>query len=343
VIAIAGGGVAGAATATNLARAGRRVAVFERTSGPHDKLCGEFISIEAQEMLQELGIDISDAAPIERLRLCAGRSAAEAPLPFRGASLSRRLLDERLLAGAAAAGAEIRRGIAVRAIAPDALLLADDIRVDGEAIVLASGKHDLRGARRPAGRAIAFKMHFAPAPGTLANTVEIHLFAGGYAGLEPIEAGAMNLCFVVDRAVFEKWGRRWTHVLDLCPLLAERLSGAAPRWPKPLSVASVPYGFLYRGSAPWFCVGDQFAVIPSFAGDGIAMALHGARGVAAAILSGEAPDVFHARLRAELAPQMRRANIFARLLVWQRPTVAAVRMLPGLATRAARATRLSAA
>ena len=340
MIAIAGGGVAGAAVAAHLAQAGRRVAVFERTTGPHDKLCGEFISIEAQEMLHELGVDILDAAPIERLRLCAGRSAAEAPLPFRGASLSRRLLDERLLARATRAGAEIRRGLAVRAIASDALLLADGTRVAGEAIVLASGKHDLRGAARPAGRAIAFKMHFAPAPAALASTVEIHLFAGGYAGLEPIEDGAMNLCFVVDRAVFAKWDRRWTRVLDLCPLLAERLAGAIPRWPKPLSVASVPYGFLYRGSAPWFRVGDQLAVIPSFAGDGIAMALHSARRAAEAILSGETPDVFHARLHAELAPQMRRANFVARLLAWRQPAVTAVRMLPGLATRAARATRL---
>jgi flavin-dependent dehydrogenase len=343
VILIAGGGVAGAAAAALLARAGRHVTVFERTRGPHDKLCGEFISIEAQAMLQELGVDISDAAPIERLRLCAGRSAAEAPLPFRGASFSRRLLDERVLARAAEAGAEIRRGIAVRAIAPDALMLADGSRVAGEAIVLASGKHDLRGAGRPAGRAIAFKMHFAPAPAALMNTVEIHLFAGGYAGLEPIEAGAMNLCFVVDRAVFAKWGRRWTRVLDLCPLLAERLSGATPRWPKPLSVASVPYGFLYRGSAPWFRVGDQLAVIPSFAGDGIAMALHGARRAAAAILSGETPSAFHAGLSGELAPQMRRANILARLLAWRQSAVTAMRMLPCLATRAARATRLPAA
>jgi flavin-dependent dehydrogenase len=125
-------------------------------------------------------------------------------------------------------------------------------------------------------------------------------------------------------------------------LLAERLAGAPPRWPKPLSVASVPYGFLYRGSAPWFRVGDQLAVIPSFAGDGIAMALYGARRAAAAIFSGETPDVFHARLCAELAPQMRRASIVARLLAWRQPAVTAVRMLPGLATRAARATRLPA-
>jgi flavin-dependent dehydrogenase len=40
---IVGGGLAGGAAATLLARGGERVTLFEREAGPHDKVCGEFL------------------------------------------------------------------------------------------------------------------------------------------------------------------------------------------------------------------------------------------------------------------------------------------------------------
>ena len=42
-----GGGPAGSALATRLARSGREVVLVERETGPHDKVCGEFLSWEA--------------------------------------------------------------------------------------------------------------------------------------------------------------------------------------------------------------------------------------------------------------------------------------------------------
>jgi len=44
---IIGGGVAGGAVAAHLACARREVILIERKAGPHDKVCGEFISCEA--------------------------------------------------------------------------------------------------------------------------------------------------------------------------------------------------------------------------------------------------------------------------------------------------------
>ena len=54
---VAGGGVAGAAAALLLARAGRPVTVLEKDALPADKMCGEFISIEAQRYLDLLEIN----------------------------------------------------------------------------------------------------------------------------------------------------------------------------------------------------------------------------------------------------------------------------------------------
>ena len=51
---VIGGGPAGASLALRLARAGREVLVLERERGPVDKVCGEFLSFEAQADLEDL-------------------------------------------------------------------------------------------------------------------------------------------------------------------------------------------------------------------------------------------------------------------------------------------------
>ena len=53
---------------------------------------------------------------------------------------------------------------------------------------------------------------------------------------------------------------------------------AEPLLARPLTISGVPYGFLAppRPDDPVFRLGDQAAVIPSFCGDGMAIALHSA-------------------------------------------------------------------
>jgi len=55
---IVGGGLAGGAAAIQLARASHGVHLLERECEPVDKICGEFLSIEAQRALDRLGIDL---------------------------------------------------------------------------------------------------------------------------------------------------------------------------------------------------------------------------------------------------------------------------------------------
>ena len=91
-VLILGGGVAGCAASIALARNGRRVTLIEREPTPRHKVCGEFLSGEALEDLHALGIDVASlgAVPINYVRLAAARRAAEAPLPFPAASLTRK-------------------------------------------------------------------------------------------------------------------------------------------------------------------------------------------------------------------------------------------------------------
>jgi flavin-dependent dehydrogenase len=334
-VVIAGGGPAGAATATLLADAGRAVVLFERNAAATDKICGEFLSGEACCHLAALGVDLPalGAQPIQAVRLVRGSRVIEAELPFRAFGLSRRVLDEALLACAAAAGAVLRRGSAIVEAAPDAsgamvLTLAHGAICRAGTLFLATGKQDLRGVRRPAPARpddmVGFKQHYRLAPAqheALRRHVEIMLFPAGYAGLQLVESGRANLCLLVRRAQLDRVGGGWEALLhDLrrsSPHLDARLDGAVAQYERPLTISRVPYGFLHAAAAAdpagLWRLGDQAAVIPSFTGDGMAIALHSAALAARMFLAGLPVQAYRRRLRADIGGPVRRATALYRL------------------------------
>jgi flavin-dependent dehydrogenase len=111
-------------------------------------------------------------------------------------------------------------------------------------------------------------------------------------------------------------GHRWENFLAKiqqdCPHLAMRLAGAEPLLAKPISVTHIPYGYIRPTTENGlYCVGDQAAVIPSFTGDGISIALHTARCAVAAYVAAEPAPLFQAKLRSTLRLQMRLAEFAA--------------------------------
>ncbi|MFL5195070.1 MAG: NAD(P)/FAD-dependent oxidoreductase, partial [Microvirga sp.] len=211
-IVIVGGGLAGASAASILAGAGRPALLIERDAEPRHKVCGEFLSIEAQTYLAHLGIDLDalGASRISHLRLIQGRSMTKVRLPFVARGLSRRILDEALLQQAQSRGARIIRGQAVKSISVDPSKVRIDVASSGQisaaTAFLATGKHDVRGMKRVYAGAmddlIGFKMHYHLAEEqqqALEGAVEVTLFSGGYAGLQMVEQYVANLCLVVSR------------------------------------------------------------------------------------------------------------------------------------------------
>ena len=93
---------------------------------------------------------------------------------------------------------------------------------------------------------------------------------------------------------------------------------------RPIAITHIPYGYIRRTTGNGlYCIGDQAAVIPSFTGDGISIALHTARSAAAAYLAAAPAPIFQAKLRSALLFQVRLAesaaaglnNSFARALL----------------------------
>ncbi len=220
------------------------------------------------------------------------------------------------------------------------------------AVFLATGKHDLRDYPRPrdAGSAVGLKQYVHLSDRgrhLLGDASELTLFPGGYAGLQPVQAGRAALCIAVRQDAFQTHGGTWDRLLDVIartsPRFAALMADTRPILPKPLAVAGVPYGFLHRPSDDGlFRLGDQAAVIPSLTGDGLAIALHSGQCAARTWDLGGDAQTYHAELRKALRGQMRLAGaLHAAFLspVWQ-PWVLRAASLPTLVRQAALLTRV---
>jgi menaquinone-9 beta-reductase len=355
---VLGGGPAGAMAAIRLAQAGQDVTLLEKERRPHDKVCGEFLSAEAIEYLEQAGVSPQKlgAVPIRNLRLCVGGQSAATALPFPALSLSRRVLDAALLDRAANLGCTVVRGARVERLVDegDAWMakLADGANIRAHTVFLATGKHDLQGWARGRGAQndlIGFKMHWrlnSAQTLQLQERMELFLFPGGYGGLALVEDELANFCVVIRRSAWQAV-QGWSGFL--CSLLAansdlrQRLEGAQPLWERPLAISPIPYGYLRRSPSRLWCVGDQAAVVPSFTGDGMSIALHSASLALQIFLDGRSAEVYYRELAAHLGRSVALATWISRAMVSRagpRLALPAARLHPGVMRSIAALTRI---
>jgi flavin-dependent dehydrogenase len=355
---VIGGGLAGGMVGLRLAATGKQVLLLEKEGCAHHKVCGEFLSAEAVAYLRQAGVDPVSlgAVPIEAVRLSARDRAVERRLPFRALSLSRDVLDAALLGRAEEEGCMVRRGTAAVGLSRMGenwtAELADGTAVHARRVFLATGKHDLRGWSRPPGvqgDLVGFKLHWSLSGAeemALRGRMELFLFSGGYGGLALVENHTANLCLVVGRAQLRKLGG-WEEVLE--SLLGANahirrfLEGAQPLWQRPLAISSIPYGYMSRRSGGPWCVGDQAAVIPSFTGDGMAIALHSGALAVEMSLAGETADEYHRVLEGQLKKGMWVATALSRAMVssaGRKMAPLALALLPGAIGWIAKSTRI---
>ncbi len=327
---VIGGGLAGSMVAIRLATAGRQVTLLEKESAANHKVCGEFLSPEAVQYLNQSGINPLDlgAATIRFVRLSSKQRVVETSLPFTALSLSRFTLDEALLTCAEEKGCKVQRGSVVEQLNNQDNLWSAQLRsgksVRAHTVFLANGKHDLRGwerAHTSQGDLVGFKLHWQLDPSQtdlLREFIELFLFPSGYGGLSLVERDVANLCLVVRRAELRRiggWSELLASMLDDNRHLKQRLQGAKALWDRPLAISSIPYGHLAAQPFGLWCVGDQAAVIPSFTGDGMSIALHSAALAAEMCLAGESAEQYNHRLHAQLSLEMKLATALSRTVV----------------------------
>jgi len=359
-VAIVGAGPAGSSAAITLAQQGLDVALIDRAVFPRDKLCGDFLNPISWPVLDELAV--SEAvlarphAKIAKFRITAADGTeASTPLPVHGEcsfglGLRRIHLDHVLLERAKAAGAKVYEGSKAAGLERESGAWRITTDHDGsrrtvraKCLVGADGRNSWvarqLGVTSPqtlASSSVGFEIQLTNV-GAVAGCVEIHQFAGGYAGLVRVDGETVNLCFTVrqsrlGRAVsFEKLrqdllcGNEFLKALltDAEPISALR------------SVSPVYFPRRRCFGAGFLLVGDAARVTEPVTGEGIFLALRSGQ-LAAATIAGAVRqgDVSPARLsqydracRTVLSTRMR-VNSLIRFLMYRPELLSrAVRLL----------------
>lgn len=145
-----------------------------------------------------------------------------------------------------------------------------------------------RSAAPDGGKFVAFKRHLRPRdardPGDFVRSVELFPFPDGYVGLNPVEDGRFNLCFLVRAFRLRLEGGRPERVLDFArsgnPHLEKRLRSLVPCQDRFLSASGLVYrenrGRVGAPPLPILSIGDSAGRIPPLCGDGISMAMRSA-------------------------------------------------------------------
>ena len=263
---IIGGGPAGAAGALTIARAGARPTLYEKSSFPRHKVCGEFLSPEIMPLLTELGV--SDGflalgpARVTHSELHFSHQSLRFRLPEPGWGLSRYRFDDFLLRSAVERGAELRRERMAASTAPAVCAM-------GRSIPLRRGR-----------RVFGFKAHFS---GPANDAVELYFFRGGYCGLCPIEGGSTNVCGLAMEELLDSHRFEMDALLGTIPRLRERLAPLARTspWHKtgPLHCGRTP-----RAATPWLPAGDAACFMDPFTGSGLLAAVQTGAWAGAAVL-----------------------------------------------------------
>src|SRR6185437_13869304 len=96
---VVGGGLAGLSLSILLSRSGYKTVLFEKEKYPFHKVCGEYISMESWNFIEDLGLNLSrlHLPIIQKLIVSApDGSFLNAPLDLGGFGISRFFLDNEL-------------------------------------------------------------------------------------------------------------------------------------------------------------------------------------------------------------------------------------------------------
>jgi menaquinone-9 beta-reductase len=299
-IAVTGGGLAGLALSIQSAKAGYKTILFEKEKYPFHKVCGEYISLESWNFLEELGLPLSqmDLPMIRKLMVTAPNGKAlKQELPLGGFGISRYKLDSMLAEIAREHGVEILEETKVT-----------DIRFENDEFIIqhsAPGSHRVNTSAKLAAGAygkrsnldVKWKRGFVlKKAGKLNNYIAVkyhikikwpkdlialHNFKNGYCGISQVEDGKFCLCYLTTAKTLEDCDnsipKMEQEVLAANPHLEKIFNSAEKLYSSPVTISQISFDKKSLFHDHVFMVGDSAGMITPLCGNGMSMALHGSQ------------------------------------------------------------------
>jgi menaquinone-9 beta-reductase len=365
---VIGAGPAGCAAAITAARSGASVLLLERGHFPRHRVCGEFVSAEALDLLQNLLAAahrslITNAPRISRSKIFMDGSELAAEITPPAASITRFDLDLALWDSCAQAGVELRDDCVVQSVkgtGPFHVTTRSE-SFESRATINATGRWSnltspATRARATSGannaRWIGVKAHFREIANPTQPSVDLYFFEGGYCGVQPItatqngEATAVNACAMVRADI----ATDLNEVLKLHPALRERSKSWQPLM-DPVSTSPLVFHPPEPVQNAMLQTGDSATFVDPFIGDGISLALRSGD-LAGNCLAGffrneislDSATADYARLyQTRLAPVFRASSRLRNLLRWpgvvRKPVLSILEKTPAITRRLVTMTR----
>jgi flavin-dependent dehydrogenase len=289
-VIILGGGLGGLITSIKLALAGIPCLVIEKKSYPFHRVCGEYISNEATPFLEQLNLFPAEFTPplIKRFQLSSstGRNTV-LPLDLGGFGISRYTYDYFLYQKAKTAGVNFLLNTEVESVT----YLKDkfEIRIakqtlHGDIVIGSFGKRSKldiqlnRNFIKKRSPYVGVKYHIRR--DHPADLIALHNFESGYCGISNIEAGKTNLCYLAHRDTLRRHGsieHMEKEVLFRNPLLKTIFSESEFVFSKPEVINEISFETKAPVENHVLMVGDAAGMITPLCGNGMAMAMHGAK------------------------------------------------------------------
>lgn len=289
-VIVVGGGLAGLTSALHLSRFGIEVTLIEKHSYPKHKVCGEYLSNEVLPYLNSLGFDPFDhgAKKIDRFELSAVRgNTIRAKLPLGGFSLSRYTLDHAMLKLAVEKGVSVIKDTVLDITFREDhfhLKLKEKGTLEGTFVIGAYGKRSgldqklKRKFLRSKAPYLAIKAHyFCDYPDDL---VGLHHFYGGYCGVSKVENEKVNICYIVEYKEFKKFRNIddfEKQVVRQNKSLESLLKRSRISFEKPLTISQISFDSKPAVENHILMCGDSAGMIHPLCGNGMSMAIQGAK------------------------------------------------------------------
>lgn len=294
-IVIVGGGLTGLALSIQCVRAGYSTIVFEREHYPFHKVCGEYVSLESWNFLEELGVPLSDMQlpVISRLVVSAPNGKyLEANLPLGGFGISRYTLDQLLATIARKEGVVLMEDTKVtNVVYRNNSFVVFTSMGETEAMVVAGafGKRSNLDAKwkRPFTQVKPNKLnHYVGVKYHIETSfpedlIALHNFNNGYCGISRIENNRYCLCYLTTARNLRKCHNdiqaMEQQILQKNPFLQKIFTESSFLYKEPLTISRISFNSKNQVEQHVLLIGDAAGMITPLCGNGMSMALHGSK------------------------------------------------------------------